>query len=119
AYLLMEEGLDVILLEASQLLNGTTAHTTAKVTAQHGLIYDEFMSHMGQTRARQYYEANMDALQFIRKTAQEKNIDCDFSEEQAYLYATTNEYARKLEKEYKAYQKLNIGGELTDAIPVD
>ena len=63
AYLLVKAGLKVALLEANRLVNGTTGHTTAKITAQHDLIYDELISHMGQTKARLYYEANSEALQ--------------------------------------------------------
>lgn len=119
AYLLVQEGKKVVLLEASNVLNGTTGHTTAKVTAQHGLIYDELISHMGKTRARQYYEANTNALHLIKKTIDEQQIHCDWSKQTAYLYATTEEYADKLKKEHKAYQKLNIDGELIDDIPFD
>lgn len=119
AFLLVQEGKKVVLLEASNLLNGTTGHTTAKVTAQHGLIYDELISHMGQTKARQYYEANIDAMNFIKKTIDKENIDCDWSEQDAYMYATTEQYASKLKKEHQAYQKLNIDGELVDNIPFD
>lgn len=39
AYLLTKEGSKVALLEAGNLLNGTTGHTTAKITAQHDVIY--------------------------------------------------------------------------------
>lgn len=35
------------------------------------------------------------------------------------LYATTGEYANKLETEYKAYDQLNIKGDLTTKIPMD
>jgi glycine/D-amino acid oxidase-like deaminating enzyme/nitrite reductase/ring-hydroxylating ferredoxin subunit len=119
AYLLAKEGLKVVLLEADKLLNGTTGHTTAKITAQHSLIYDELINHMGKSKARLYYEANMDALDFIKKTINEENINCDFSEQDAYIYATTDKSARKLEKEHAAYEKLNINGELTDSIPFD
>ena len=43
AYLLVNEGLKVAVIEAGQVMNGTTGHTTAKITAQHDLIYDEFI----------------------------------------------------------------------------
>lgn len=118
AYLLTKEGVKVALLEASRLLNGTTGHTTAKVTAQHGLIYDEYLGHFGQTKARLYYEAVMEAGHFIKETIDSLGIACDYQVEDAYLYATTDEYARKLQKEYEAYQLLNIPGELVDDIPI-
>lgn len=117
AYLLTKDGVKVALLEASRLLNGTTGHTTAKITAQHGLIYDEYIQYFGQTNARLYYEAVTEAGNFIKKTIDSLGISCDYQVEDAYLYATTDEYARKLQKEYEAYQKLNIPGELVDDIP--
>ncbi|RUL55595.1 FAD-dependent oxidoreductase [Lysinibacillus antri] len=117
AYLLVNEGLKVAVLEADKLLNGTTGHTTAKITAQHDLIYDEFLHNFGRSKARLYYEANTDALNFIRKTVEEHQIDCDLQEEDAYIYATTDDYASKLEKEAKAYETIGIDGELVDSIP--
>ena len=74
AYLLVNEGLKVALLEADKLLNGTTGHTTAKITAQHDLIYDEFLQNFGRTTARLYYEANTEALNFIKETISEHGI---------------------------------------------
>ena len=70
----------------------TTGHTTAKVTAQHGLIYDEFIGNIGRSKARLYYEANSEALNFIEKTVEQHQINCDFSKQDAYIYATTEEY---------------------------
>src|SRR3954468_15287511 len=116
-YLLRKEGLKVAILEAGYLLNGTTGHTTAKVTAQHGLIYDEFIQHFGEEKARLYYQSADHSLQFVKKMIQEKNIDCDYSEEDAYIYSTTQEYSRKVEKEAKAYQTLGINGSLLTSIP--
>lgn len=119
AYLLANKGLKVALLEADRLLGGTTGHTTAKITAQHGLIYDELIKNMGRTKARLYYEANLEALQFIKNTIEKLQIDCDFRQQDAWIYATTEEYEQKIEKEAEAYQKLGIGGRLVDSIPLD
>lgn len=119
AYLLANEGLKVAVLEADKLVNGTTGHTTAKITAQHDLIYDEFITNIGKSKAKLYYEANRQALHFIEKTVSELQIDCEFSKQDAYMYATTEEYARKIEKEAKAYEKLDIDGELVETIPLD
>ncbi|WP_087972284.1 FAD-dependent oxidoreductase [Oceanobacillus rekensis] len=119
AYLLANKGLKVAVLEADRLLNGTTGHTTAKITAQHDLIYDELITNMGKSKARLYYEANTEALQFIKKTIDQHQIDCDFSEQDAYIYATTEGYEQKIQKEAKAYEQLRIDGALVDSIPFD
>lgn len=120
AYLLGKEGLHVALLESDVLLNGTTGHTTAKITSQHGLIYDELIQHFGQEKARLYYEATKDAAQFIKSTIKEKNISCDLRVEDAYVYTNSEQYIGTMEKEMKAYEKLGIDGALLDkiALPV-
>ena len=40
-------------------------------------------------------------LKFIQTTINKHQIDCDFTQQDAYLYATTEEYAYKLEKKQK------------------
>lgn len=119
AYLLANEGKKVAILEADQLLGGTTGHTTAKITAQHDLIYDELITNMGKSKARLYYEANMEALKFIKNTVETLNIDCDFKEQDSYVYSTTDEYEEKVKKEVRAYEKLSIDGGLVEKLPFD
>ena len=119
AYLLVNEGLKVAVIEAGEVLNGTTGHTTAKITAQHDLIYDEYIHNIGRSNARLYYEANTQALNFIKETVDQHKIECDFSQQDAYIYATTEKYARKIEKEAEAYEKIGIEGGLVDSIPFD
>lgn len=117
AFLLINQGLKVAILEAHKLLNGATGHTTAKTTAQHGLIYTDLINQMGEDKAKLYYQANSEALTFIGQTITAQQIACDFQAQDAYIYATTEEYAHKIEKEFEAYQKLGIAGELVDRIP--
>lgn len=119
AYLLAQDGLKVAVIEADKVLNGTTGHTTAKITAQHDLIYDEFIQNMGRTTARLYYDANMEALAFIKKTVEEHQIDCDFTTVDAYIYSVTEKYAEKIKKEADAYERLQIEGGLVDGLPFD
>ncbi|WP_199426088.1 FAD-dependent oxidoreductase [Thermaerobacillus caldiproteolyticus] len=118
AYLLVNEGLKVALIEADRLVNGTTGHTTAKITAQHDLIYDELINHLGVEKAKLYYEACMDALQFIKSTVKEKGIDCDFVEQEAYIYTNSSSSLNKLINEWKAYEKLGIDGAFIETIPL-
>jgi glycine/D-amino acid oxidase-like deaminating enzyme/nitrite reductase/ring-hydroxylating ferredoxin subunit len=119
AYLLSKQGVKTALLEAGAVLNGTTGHTTAKLTAQHGIIYDELMNHFGEEKAKHYYKASSQAIQFVENISKEKGIDCDFSKQDAYVYATTEEKHQKLETEMQAYQRLGIPGGLVGNIPFD
>ena len=44
----------MVVLEANRTGSGQTGNTTAKVTAQHGLIYEKLIRTLGKDRARQY-----------------------------------------------------------------
>lgn len=118
AYLLSKQGFNVCLIDAGYILNGTTGHTTAKITAQHGLIYDEFINHFGVENAAKYYKANDEARNFIEKIVTENNIDCHFTTEDAYIYTNSEQYVKNIENEWKAYEKLNIKGEILDTTPL-
>ncbi|WP_040206196.1 FAD-dependent oxidoreductase [Neobacillus jeddahensis] len=118
AYLLSKEGKKVALIEAGNVLNGTTGHTTAKLTAQHGLLYDELINHFGRVKARLYYESHIKAIQFVEDSVKEKQIDCDFSKEDAYVYAESDQYVDQLKIEWEAYKSLNIDGALKDLLEI-
>ncbi|KAB2494122.1 FAD-dependent oxidoreductase [Priestia endophytica] len=119
AYLLTLEGKSVALLEADKLFDGTTSHTTAKMTTQHGLIYDKMTGYVGEAEAALYYEGNNEALKFLQHTITSQNISCDYTVEDAYVYATTDTYVKKVEKEYEAYKKLGIEGDHLTSLPLD
>lgn len=118
-YLLAKEGYKVTILEADRVFQGTTGHTTAKITSQHGLIYDELIQHVGEKSARQYFDFNERAREFIETIVNENQLDCDFEKQDAILYAKSTKSARKLKKEMKAYEKLTIPHTVIDKLPFD
>ncbi|GAB1158167.1 FAD-dependent oxidoreductase [Paenibacillus illinoisensis] len=118
AYLLAQSGMRVVVLEAGKVLDGTTGHTTAKVSAQHGVIFDELLHHFGQEQARMYYEGNAEAANWMRNLVKEKQIDCQWAEEDAYVYIQSEDNLKKLEIELTAYGKLNIPGQWVDPLPI-
>ena len=118
AYLLAKEGKQIVLIEADDILNGTTGHTSAKITAQHGIIYDELLKNAGKNIAKLYYEANANALEFMTETINALNINCDYEKQDAYIYATTAMAKDKIMNVADAYKKLGIPGNTVDEIPI-
>ncbi len=116
AYLLAKQGVRVAVIEADRLCNGTTGHTTAKITAQHDLIYHELISHVGEENARKYYEANEKALHEIIHIVKENDIRCDLSIEDACVYTTEETKLHALEAEWKAYETIGIDGAYVDQL---
>ncbi|KAJ49076.1 oxidoreductase, FAD dependent [Clostridium tetanomorphum DSM 665] len=118
AFLLKRKGLKVAIIEANKIAHGTTGHTTAKITSQHDLIYDNMLRKIGEENAKQYAEANESAIHFIANLVREKNIDCDFSWRPAYIYTQSNEYVEKIENEVKAASSLGIKASYLDKVPL-
>ena len=87
---LAEEGLHTAVLEARALGSGQTGNTTAKITAQHGLIYTRLIRQLGESRARLYARANQEAVEEYRRLAR-SGINCDFMDCPAYLYSRVRE----------------------------
>lgn len=119
AYLLTKQGFNVTLIDAGVLLNGVTGHTTAKITAQHGIIYDELIQHFGKKKASLYYQACMEAKQHIEDTVEKHNISCNYQSEDAYIFTNSDSYLSQLETEKTAYDQLDIPGKLTNTMPLN
>ena len=51
AALLRQDGRRVAVVEAGRVASGVTGYTTAKVTALHGLIYEDLVSAFGEEAA--------------------------------------------------------------------
>ncbi|GAA3326210.1 hypothetical protein GCM10020331_061180 [Ectobacillus funiculus] len=49
---------------------------------------------------------------------QEHNIECDFTEEDAYIYGNTDSSVSKINQEYEAYKKLGIASQYVESIPL-
>lgn len=117
AYLLKKEGLNIAILEADRIAQGTTGHTTAKITSQHEIIYSKIKSQMGAELAKQYADANESAIHEIKRVAEENNIDCDYISQSAFVYTQQEEYIKKISDEVKAASELGIKASYVEDIP--
>jgi len=54
-YMLKKSGVDCVLVEANRIGCGITQNTTAKITCQHGLIYDKMIKRFGSETAKLYF----------------------------------------------------------------
>lgn len=83
---LQTAGRRVLVLEANQIASGQTRNATAKITSQHGMIYQTQIQTFGRERARQYAMANEAAIAEYRRLIAVQSIDCDFEERDAFVY---------------------------------
>ncbi|MDO4355736.1 MAG: FAD-dependent oxidoreductase [Clostridia bacterium] len=106
AHQLARRGVHTVVLEANRIGSGQTRHTTAKITSQHGMIYDAMIQKFGEERARQYAQANQQAIDEYERLIRESDIDCNFERLPAYLYSSAA--AEPMRREAEAACRLGI-----------
>ncbi len=114
AYFLEQMGKKYVLVEKERICSHTTGNTTAKITFQHGLIYNKILKSYGLEKAKLYLEANQKAFEKYRELCE--NIDCDYEVKDNFVYST--ESHKKLEKEIDALKMIGYEAELCEALPV-
>ena len=114
AYVLKQNGVDCVVLEADRICKGVTQNTTAKITSQHGFIYDKLIKKFGIEKAKMYLQANENAVKTYMEMC--KSIDCDFEVKDNYVYSTNN--SRKVNEELHALVRLGYNPDFYEEIPL-
>lgn len=114
AYMLKKAGVDCVVAESGSTAGGITRGTTAKITSQHGLIYHQLLKRFGAEKAGLYLQANEQALDTFRELCD--GIDCDFSEQDNFIYSTDNREA--LEQEMNALEQIGGRAEFAENLPL-
>lgn len=110
AHRLKAQGINCVLVDAGKVGMGITKNTTAKITAQHNLLYHELIESAGKEKARQYLQSNLAAVEAYRQLCE--TIDCDFSNQPSFVYSVKNRC--KLEQEAAAVQSLGFAASFTE-----
>jgi glycine/D-amino acid oxidase-like deaminating enzyme/nitrite reductase/ring-hydroxylating ferredoxin subunit len=95
-------GRSVAVIEADRIAASTTGYTTAKLSAQQGLIYERLRSSLGADTAAHYARSQVDALQRVVALVDELGIDCDLERRPAFTYVTDAAEVDQIEAEVRA-----------------
>ena len=113
-YLLSQAGVDTLLVEENRICGGVTGRTTAKITAQHGLIYHKLLHKLGTEKARMYLDANREALSMYRQLC--KKFPCGFEEQSNYVYTLAD--GAILDRELAALHRLGFSAHKQEELPL-
>ena len=103
ALLLQEAGARVVLLEAGRLAGGVSGYTTAKVSSQHGMIYDRLRSELRRRRARApTAPPTRRRSRGWPSRVERDGIDCDFRRRASYAYVGPDADRADAEREAEA-----------------
>ncbi len=114
AYFLKQKNVDYILCEAKQIGSGTTGKTTAVLSAQHDILYNELIKKYGKEYAKLYLEANLKAITDFKKIS--NIIPCDFEICPSYQYSAKED--KQLENEVTALKELDFFAKITKDMPL-
>ncbi|MGN0612891.1 MAG: FAD-dependent oxidoreductase [Porcipelethomonas sp.] len=113
-FFLHQKGVPYVLVEKDRICSGTTGSTTAKITFQHGLIYDKLMRSGGTEKAAAYLRANQAA--FNKYTELCSSIQCDFERRDNYVYSVGDK--EKLFKEMEALLEIGYDARFCENLPL-
>ena len=112
AYYLQQKGIDTVIVEKDKICSATTSGTTAKITAQHGLIYHKISKSYNETFSKMYYKANAMAVDNLKELC--KKVNCNLENKNNFVYSFDK---RKIEVELNALEKIGVKAIHTSKLP--
>lgn len=111
AYYLTNLGFKVTVLEKDFVGSKTTGHTTGKITSQHRLFYRYLTDSYDKKFAKDYLDANEEAIKNIKDIIDTEKIKCDFEYQNNYVYATTDTELEALKLEQQALDDIGFNSD--------
>ncbi len=108
AYLLAEAGRSVLVLEANEVAAGVSGNTTAKVTAQHALLYHR----LDRQTAAAYGASQLAALEWIAA----QDVECDLERADSHVYLTEPDQRDLLRAEATAAAAAGLPADYLDEV---
>lgn len=118
AYMLSNSNLKISIVEADRMAMGVTANTTAKITSQHGLLYDYLLNTFGFNTAKGYLDSNQEAIEIIRNIIKTEKIDCDFTSQDSYVYTCDKKNIQMIVDEVSAVTSLGLNAKYLTQTPL-
>ncbi|MEV4177188.1 FAD-dependent oxidoreductase [Nonomuraea sp. NPDC049709] len=112
AWELTRAGRSVVVLEADRIAAAVTGCTTAKLSAQHTLIYARLRHAHGEQAARLYATSQQDAIEHAFATVADLAIDCDLERLPAYTYVESGEESEQITAEVDAARQAGLPASL-------
>jgi glycine/D-amino acid oxidase-like deaminating enzyme/nitrite reductase/ring-hydroxylating ferredoxin subunit len=112
ARMLKDRGLTVAVIEARRIGRQVTGRSTAKLSSQHGILYQTLEQSFGEDKARLYAEAQETGIRTISQLAARYRIDADIESIPAYVWTEDEDWVSKLEKEVEVARRLGLPAHL-------
>ncbi len=115
---LQKAGKKCILAEAHTIGFGTSGGTTAHLNTFMDNSYANIEKDFGEDNAQLVAKVAREALELVKKNIKEYNIDCDYSEQEGYLFSQDKKQTKELDDIYDASKKAGCEVRYDDKIPL-
>lgn len=114
-YELTKRGIDTVIIEQNKVGSGITKNTTAFITAQHETLYQDLVDSIGYSKAKEYLELNLNAVDRYKSLGKKYDIDLEIVP--SCLYTKKDFY--KIDKEKQVLHNLGYNAKIIDKLPID
>src|SRR5689334_19342992 len=119
AFQLQAAGKKCILIEANNLCFGTTGGTTAHLNSLLDTPYTRIIKNFGKDDAQLVAKATTEAIELIKTSIAQNQIDCEFEEASAYLFSQSGEQTEELDEIYEACGEVGLDVSYNLSLPVN
>jgi glycine/D-amino acid oxidase-like deaminating enzyme/nitrite reductase/ring-hydroxylating ferredoxin subunit len=118
AWELSRSGRSVLLLEADRVAAGVTGYTTAKLSAQHTLIYADVARKFGVHAAQLYATSQRDSIEHVAQVSTDLGIDCELERCAAFTYVQDEGSVGQVREEVEVAEAAGLPATFTTTTPL-
>lgn len=119
AYHLRNSNLKIALLEKNIIGSGVSSKTTGKLTYLQNLVYSNINDEYNFSVAKLYYQSQKDAIKLVEKIVEENKIECNYTLQKSYLFASSKEQVNKIKKEKELLEHMGVKIKEIKKIPIN
>ncbi|MFI8848605.1 FAD-dependent oxidoreductase [Streptomyces sp. NPDC053499] len=112
AWELARAGRSVAVLESDRLAAGVTGHTTAKLSALHGLLYSWLRDSRSPQDAEHYARSQQGAVDHLAAVSELLGADCELERVPAYTYVESADHVDQVRAEAEAAAAAGLAASL-------
>lgn len=116
--LLQRLGKSCIIFDSWHIGFGSTGGTTAHLNTLLDTPYPQIIDDFGKDKAKLVAQAAKEALELIAEHVSKFNIDCGYSDANAYLYSTNRKENNELQSIHEACRDVGVETEFVENLPI-
>ncbi|MBP3635766.1 MAG: FAD-dependent oxidoreductase [Bacilli bacterium] len=118
AFELRNSNLNICLIESNNIGSGATSLTTGKVTYLQNTIYTDLEKVHNFDISKKYLESQLYASKILKDNIKKYNINCDYIQNDSYIFSYKQEDKYKIDGEYNILKKMNIKSQIVNKLPI-